>query len=164
MTTSIDSLRRRAKKLHKAYEAGHTTALQRVASHNPRATGDLLHADFLYVVAREEGFESWPKLKFAAQTQGLDFAKKLQRLKIALYQGQNEVVQRLLTYTPDLAEGHFGLQVALLNKSIVAQMLASQPELATTQFGPRRPILHLAFSRHIHSHPELAETLDILSA
>ena len=158
-TVTIDALRRRAKTLQKAYEAGHTTALERVKLQNPRVSGELLRADFLYVIAREEGFESWPKLKLAVETTGLAFAQQLQRLKIALYRGQNSLVERLLTDTPDLADGHFGLQIALLNRSVVAQMLATEPELATRQLGPRRPLLHLAFSRYIHCRPELADDM-----
>ena len=57
---STEQLRRDAKALRKAYEAGHTHALQRVANYLPRTKGDLRHADFLHVVAREKSFERWP--------------------------------------------------------------------------------------------------------
>lgn len=164
MTNSTDTLRRRAKKLRKAFEAGDNAAIQRLQVHNPRKSGDLLHADFLHVIAQEEGFESWPQLKTAAQTQGLAHAQKLQRLKMALYHGQIMLVDRLLADTPELAEGHFGLQVALLNKPVVETMLAEDPSRATTSLGPRRPMLHLAYSRYIHSRPDLADDmLDIAS-
>ncbi len=153
--TSIDHLRRRAKSLRKSYEGGETLALQRVRANPPRASGDLKHADFLHVIAREEGFESWPKLKLAVETQGLDRAQKIQRLKIALYNGQNWVVQRLMFDTPDLADGLFGLQVALLNRPVVERMLAEDADRATRLYGPRRPMLHLAFSKYIHARPDL---------
>ena len=73
---SIEQLRRDAKALRKAYEAGQTHALQRLANYPPRASGDLKHADFLHVIARETSFESWPKLAWAAETVGLDRAAK----------------------------------------------------------------------------------------
>ena len=164
MNSSLDTLRRRAKKLRKAFEAGDSTAIQRLQVHNPRKSGDLLHADFLHVIAREEGFESWPKLTTAAQTRGLAHAQKLQRLKMALYHGQMMLVDRLLADTPDLAEGHFGLHVALLNKPVVEAMLAEDPSRATTLLGPRRPILHLAYSRYIQSRPDLADDMLAIAA
>lgn len=156
MTKSIDQLRRDAKALKKAYEAGETHARQRLQNYPPRNDGaDLKHADFLYVVAREQGFESWPKLAWAAETVGLDRAGRQQRLKIALFHGQNTVVQRLLADTPDLADGIFGLNVALYDRAAVAAALADDPGIATQMSGPRRPMCHLAFSKYIHARPDL---------
>lgn len=155
MTKSIEQLRRDAKALRIAYEAGLTRALRRVESHTPRARGDLKHADFLHVIARENAFESWPRLVWAAETVGLDRAAQQQRLKIALSHGQNWVVDRLLAETPDLADEMFGLQCALLNRAAVEQALAEDPSLAVRDFDGRRPILHLAFSRRFQARPDL---------
>ena len=156
---SIEQLRRDAKALRKAYGAGQTHALQRLANYPPRASGDLKHADFLHVIARENSFESWPKLAWAAETVGLDRAAKQQRLKIALYHGQNWVVDRLLTETPDLAEDQFGLQCALFDLGAVRAALNADPSLATRDFGPRKPLLHLAFSKRLKAHPELEDDM-----
>ncbi len=156
MPKSIEQLRRDAKALKKAYEARDREALRRVEAHPPRADGrPLKHADFLHVIARESGFESWPRLVWAEETIGLDRAAKLQRLKIALAHGQIWRAERLLADTPDLAEGHFGLQCALYDRAAVAVALAEDPEAALRLAGPRRPILHLAFSKWIHARPEL---------
>lgn len=155
MTKSIEQLRRDAKALRRSYEAGDTHALQRLPNYPPRDKGDLRHADFLYVIARENGFDSWPKLVWAAETVGLDRAARQQRLKIALYHGQNWVVDRLLSETPDLAEDQFGLQCALFDRQAVEAALSEDPSLASRAFGPRRPILHLAFSKRLQAHPEL---------
>ncbi|MBT8426057.1 MAG: hypothetical protein KJO67_13855, partial [Silicimonas sp.] len=89
---SIEQLRRDAKALRKAYEAGDRDALRRVDAHVRRNAPDLKHADFLHVIARENAFESWPRLVWAAETVGLDRAARQQRLKIAIYHGQNWVV------------------------------------------------------------------------
>lgn len=160
MSDSLDKLRRVAKQLRKAYEAGAPSALERLRVHPPRSDGaDLQHADFLHVVAREEGFASWPQLKEAASIQGLDRAQKVQHLKIALAHGNNLRAQRLLADTPDLADGLFALQVALLRRDNVARMLAEDPNRATAEYGPRRPIVHLAFSRWIHTDPDLADDM-----
>lgn len=156
---SIEQLRRDAKVLRRSCEVGEPHALQRIASYLPRGKGDLKHADFLHVIAQENLFDSWPKLVWAAETVGLDRAARLQRLKIAIYHGQNWVVDRLLAQAPDLAAGHFGLQCALLDSGAVLAGLKADPSLAVRDFGPRRPIVHLAFSKRLHAYPELADDM-----
>ena len=153
---SLEQLRRDAKALRRAYEAGDRYARVRIENYPPRASGAVLkHADFLHVIARENSFPSWPQLVWAAETLGLDRAARQQRLKLALYHGQAWVVARLLDEMPDLADGDFGLQCALYDRAAVEAALEEDPSLATRDFGPRRPILHLAFSKYIHARPEL---------
>ncbi|BBU58175.1 hypothetical protein KU6B_44400 [Mameliella alba] len=157
---SLDSLRLEAKRLHRAYIAHEVWALQRLQQHPPRRAPDTLRrADFLHVIAQENGFPSWPRLKLAAETTGLDRAAKLQRLKIALFHGQTPAVEALLADTPDLADGVFGLECALYRREAVAAALARDPGLATRPLGPRTPILHLAFSRWFKAHPELEDDM-----
>ncbi|MGP6087459.1 ankyrin repeat domain-containing protein [Antarctobacter jejuensis] len=153
---SLDALRLAAKRLQRAYDAGDVSAVQRVKQHPPRPDlSTLRRADFLHIVAQENGFASWPKLKLAAETIGLDRAARQQRLKLALAHGQNAVVAHLLAETPDLADGLFGMQCALYDRAAVEAALARDPGLAVRLLGPKRPILHLAFSRWIHQRPEL---------
>ena len=152
---SLDQLRRDAKALKKAHAAGDPVALERLAVHPPREAGAVLkHADYLHVIAQEAGFASWPALKDAVELQGMDRAARLQRLKIALAHGQNARVDRLLAETPDLAQGVFGLQVALLERDAVARMLAEDPGRATRVVAHQSPLCFLAFSKRIHAQPE----------
>lgn len=160
MTQTLDDLRRQAKILHKTYEAGDPTAIGRIDRVNPRS-GDLKHADFLHVIARENSFASWPQMKAAVETQGMDRAAKQQRLKIALYHGQTHVLQQLLWNTPDLATGDFGLQVATYDRDAVLAVLADDPKAANRKIGPRTPILHLAFSKMLQVWP--AKEADMLT-
>jgi ankyrin repeat protein len=130
-------------------------ARERLRLYPPRAEGVALrHADYLHVIAREAGFASWPALKEAVELQGMDRAARLQRLKVALAHGQNGRVDRLLAETPDLAEGVFGVQVALLERAAVARMLAEDPGRATRVVAHQSPLCFLAFSRWIHARPE----------
>ena len=154
MTDPLDTLRRLAKTLHKSYEQGARDAISRVNAVTPRKDGVLKRADFLHVIARENSFASWPQMKIAVETQGMDRAAKQQRLKVAIFHGQIQVVQQLIWDTPDLAAGQFGLQVALFDLPTVRAVLADDPGAATRAFGPRRPILHLAFSRMLQLWPK----------
>lgn len=160
MTKSIDQLRRDAKALHKAHEQGDSRARDRVKLHPPRPEGAALRrSDFLHVVAQEAGFDSWPQLKLSVETMGMDRAARLQRLKIALAHGQVQVIERLMTDTPDLAAGHFGLECALYDLAAVKAALADDPGRATRLHGPKTPILHLAFSRYHHLRPDLRDDM-----
>lgn len=150
---SLDSLRREAKLLQRAWIAREPAAVVRLKQHPPRH-GDLVRADFLHVVAQENGFASWPRLKLAAETMGLDRATALQRLKIALFHGNTALAEELLLKWPDLADGVFGLECALYRREAVAAALAEKPALAVTEAGGRRPILHLAFSRWFRARPD----------
>jgi hypothetical protein len=110
MTKSIDQLRRDAKALKIAYEAGDRAAWVRVNNYRPRPEGTpLKHADFLHVIALENRFGSWPHLKLAAETHGMDRAAKQQRLGVAIKNGQSWVVKRMLEADPDLPLGNIGL-------------------------------------------------------
>jgi hypothetical protein len=64
---SLEQLRKQARELLRAVQAGTDTAIQRVRLVSPRwcdpaAAHDLTLADAQHVVAREYGFESWAKL------------------------------------------------------------------------------------------------------
>ena len=167
MTKSLDQLRRDAKALRNAYEAGELRARQRIANYPPRPeTTALKHSDYLHVIARENSFPSWPALKFAADLLGMDKATKRQRLKLALAQGHFTAVDQLLADAPDLANGDFGLCLALYRKSDVLDFLDQTPIRATQLIGDLAPPLTiLARSKWIHHTPELSQDmLDIANA
>ena len=107
---SIDQLRRDAKRLRRAYDARDPEAARRLANHPPKSTREApRHADFLNAIARENGFASWPRLAWAAETMGLDRAARQQRLRIAIWHGQAWRIDELLSADPDLPEGDLGV-------------------------------------------------------
>ena len=167
MTKSLDQLRRDAKTLRKAYEAGELHAQQRIANYPPRRDGTRLkHADYLHVIARENSFLSWPALKFAVELVGMDKASKRQRLKVALYYGQFNVASQLLEDMPDIADGDFSLCLGLYRKLNVIDYINESPKLASDLIGNLAPPMTiLARSKWIHHAPELErDMLDIASA
>ncbi|MCG8668522.1 MAG: ankyrin repeat domain-containing protein [Pseudomonadales bacterium] len=154
---SLDQLRRDAKALGKALVAGDIGAKLRVQGIiNEPKNGRYRHADFLHVIARETGYATWPSLKLAVETQGMDRAQKQGRLRWALFNGSAETVSQLLADYPDLAVDNVPLLVALYDVSAMRNMLAKDPATATRDYPPRRPMCHLAFSRHIQAAPEKA--------
>ncbi|MDO6727554.1 hypothetical protein Q4544_11475 [Cognatishimia sp. 1_MG-2023] len=162
---SLDALRRSAKLLRRGYEGRSPAAVERLRVHPPRSDGAALrHADFLHVVAQEQNFASWPALKLAAETMGLDRAALVQRLKMAVAHGRLYAIEQLLARVPDLADGVLGLQIALLDRAAVEAAIAADPRAAVRALGPKTPMLHLCFSRWIHARPDLAEDMLAIAA
>ena len=62
----LDQYRTQAKELLAACEAGDPESLARVADHRHRGEGPIL-SDAQLTLAREHGFDSWPKLKRAIE-------------------------------------------------------------------------------------------------
>ncbi len=153
MNHSLDYLRRQAKSLKRAFAAGDDAAIARARAVLPDAAA-LKHADALHVIAREQGHQSWPKLKSASEIAAMDRDARAERLKYALYLGQHWVVDTLLAADPDLPKANLGLQIALYDRAAVEAALASGAEAATRSIGVRSPLLHLAFSKRIHAAPE----------
>ncbi|MEE4010750.1 ankyrin repeat domain-containing protein [Roseibium sp. FZY0029] len=152
---SLDHFRKSARRLKKAFYSGEAEAVARLAAHVDMARPPR-HADFLHVIAREAGHESWPKLKFALETASMSRAERAQRLTQALYFGQHWVTEKLLADDPTLEDDNLGLQIALYDLEAVRSALETDAGAAIRQVGVRAPILHLAFSKNIHRRPELA--------
>ncbi len=147
--TSGDSpefLRRKARALLRAARAGDADAIDRLRDAGGDGPPQLSQA--LHALAREAGFESWPKLKFAADASTMDRAAKAERLKTALYVGQHGMVRALIDADASLGRENLGLACALYDVDLVRATLAADPGAANRVVGVRAPILHLTFSRH----------------
>lgn len=153
---SIEQLRRDAKALRAAFEAGDVSARMRMESVQPkRSNAELKHADYLHVIAREHGFGTWPRLVFAVQLLGMDSAQQRQKLLTALFHGQNWRVEKLLEQTPDLAAGDFHLACAFYDLEAVQEGLKRDPDCAVERVSDRSPVLWLAGSKWFQSRPDL---------
>lgn len=160
MTRTLDHLRAQAKTLKKAHATGDPDALERVQ----KTLGDkapLRHADFLHVIAVEAGHQSWPRLKLASEAAQMTRDARAERLKMALYFGQNWVVDGLLAQDPTLPRHNLGLQIAMYDLEALRTAIAADPTAAIRPIGVRSPLLHLAFSQYHHMAPE--KTADMLA-
>ena len=153
MIYDIEALRAAAKRLKKAFAAGDADAIARLHAVVP-GTDIPKHADFLHTIAREQGHESWPRLKFALEAAGMNRDQRAERLKVALFHGQRWVVEKLLGEDPGLTGHNLGLEIATYNLDAARRAVESDPGAATATIGVRSPILHLAYSRYIHMAPE----------
>ncbi|MGR3491281.1 MAG: ankyrin repeat domain-containing protein [Shimia sp.] len=146
MTTDpLAPLRREAKRLERAYARGEPDAAQLMAG--VAREGAPRHADFLHVTARQHGFASWPALKAAVALEGLERAQALLTLRRAYFLGQQDVADRVMAAHPDIPARSFGALCAGLDTDGVAAWIARDPAVVLREEGPRRPLLHLCFSR-----------------
>ena len=158
MTDSIDFLRRRAKLLKRDFSRGDSQARARVHAVLPDAD-TLPHTQTLHVVAREKGAASWPQLKLSIEIALLGRAERADRLKHALFIGQDRAVAALIDADPTLPSENFGLVCATYDILSVRRTLAEDPNAAARIVGVRRPILHLAFSKHFKARPDLEDAM-----
>ena len=163
MTTTLDNLRLEARNLRRAYRRGEAAALHRVRA-VLGSKSDIRHADILHVIAREEGHDSWPRLKAALDAAAMNRAARAERLKYALYFGQSYVAEALLASDPDLADADLGLAIATYDLASVRAAVANDPQAATRIIGVRSPILHLAFSHYHRMRPDLRPDMLAIAA
>ncbi|HTD88717.1 MAG TPA: ankyrin repeat domain-containing protein [Candidatus Binatia bacterium] len=107
----IQQLKHQAKDLLKSYKAGEPDAVERIRQSHPgreqgrareqAAVGNLRLSDAQLVVAREYGFESWPKLKTAVENMLLDQGDPAMLLHRAFRDDNASLVRKLLARHPE---------------------------------------------------------------
>jgi len=159
-STDIDRYRRAAKRLKKAHAAGEPEALACAAAVlPPERLAPLRHVDALHVVAREEGAESWPRLKLRLELHAATPGQRLFRLRDGLENGFHWAVREVLALDPALARADLGVISALYDLAGLRAVLAEDPKAATREVAGAAPLCHLAFSRHIHGDGSEADML-----
>jgi hypothetical protein len=94
---SLEQLRKQAKELLRACRDGDGAALERVRRHKPQAADPSL-ADAQFALAREHGFDSWPRLVHhveSANPSDLDHFDSLAHDLVAAYGGDAGALARL---------------------------------------------------------------------
>jgi len=123
---NLEQLRRQAKELLRAAEAGEPDAVRRLEAVSDRVT---LSAAQL-AVAREYGFASWPRLKEEVEARTLELARKVVEFCEASIRDIRRAA-RLLAETPAVARFSFAAAVVLGDADSVRDELQQVPSLAT---------------------------------
>jgi hypothetical protein len=166
----IDSFRRQARDLQRAARTGDPDTLARLARHHPGAVADaggLRLSAAQFVVAREYGFASWPRLTRFLETvaehgwdTGLgsavatDPAHEFCRLACLTYSREDGPARwararQLLASQPELTTADIWAAAAAARPDDVGRLLAEQPRLVAERGGPFRwrPLYYLVYSR-----------------
>lgn len=135
----LEQLKRQAKQLLSAFNAGDSAAISEVNAHydNPQAATFALH-DAQLVVARSYGFDSWPKLK--AYVDGVT----IRRLVEAVRAGHIARVRTMLNARPELA--NMTISYGDEHRAIHYAVMDRQPEIA-------RLLMHNGANARAGIHP-----------
>jgi ankyrin repeat protein len=178
---SLEHLRHQAKALRRAVQAGDPAALELVREFHPRLPGldtdrpgrrpAVALAGAQLVIARQYGFDSWPKLRrhievirrytrspHQAPVGGpvsTERARAAEFLRLAcLTYGNDDGVRRqrargLLAAHPQIATASIHTAAAIGDVAAAAALLADEPAQASAPGGPHdwEPLLYLTYSR-----------------
>ncbi len=157
---SLAHLKKQAKLLLKQFRDGSTNAREQVHLYFPSPGQFKSLRDAQLVIARSYGYSGWTALSQAVDELALNtlspgaLADQFVDLACLQYSGQDADVRfdratQLLRKNPWLAEHSFTTAIVSNNLRKVANMLGTQPALATTVTGPRQwpPLMYLAYSR-----------------
>jgi ankyrin repeat protein len=179
----LQQYKKQAKDLLKACKAGNPEALQRIKKHHPRlsdlpdpaAPGKIALADAQFTIAREHGFESWPK-----------FAKHIEKLAAQVFlagvtdpvaafieaagvvrdgsshgSGTLERANAILAAYPNVASANIHTAAILGDNASVRRFIAKDANSATAKGGPNGwdALTHLCFSRYLRLDPSRSDGL-----
>ncbi len=171
---NLDQLRKQAKDLLAAWQAGDAEALSALREHHPGATkkempaGDLRLADAQLVTARRYGFPNWPRMKEEVELANLAFAERVDRFVRAATDGSTGPVdgpfllaKRILERDPAIAQADVYTALVLGDVDAVRRRIERDPEWVRQKGGPlqREPLLYVTYSKFHRESPQIAEGL-----
>jgi|ERR1700722_3292629 len=166
---NLEQYKKQAKDLVKAFKSADPDAIQRVKElhpHSAKILGSVLRAKFALadaqlILAREHGFESWPKLAKhieAAVRSGATSRDPLEEFIEAAClplddhgSGSLERAESLRAAHPEIAASNIYVAAILGDESAVSRFLALDARNATAQGGTRNwdALTYLCFSRYL---------------
>ena len=168
--STLDNLRKDAKRWLKALRQGDPAARQRLRLAHPSAPADPGLRDLQHALARERGHAHWRALKAAALERDAAAAAATPEpthstslvsdfLQFACwdhhrhgrgdYADAEASAMRLLTRHPELATATLQTAIVCGELETVQQTIAASPQLAIDKGGPRgwEPLLYLCYAR-----------------
>lgn len=136
--TSVETLRKDAKRWLKALRAAEPDAKRRLSAAWYAAPTELGLRDVQHALAREYGCESWAALKAAIEElalTGSNLSDRLDRLLRHGWDGDTKIARRILDLHPDLARHSLFTAVTCGDLAEVRRRLARDPKAATRTGG-----------------------------
>jgi len=152
--TSLDNLRKTAKRWLKALRGGDRAAFERLRRAYPGAPASPSLRDLQHALARERGFDNWTALKASAETPTPRAG--LSALLAAADRGDAAAVAAILDKEPEIVNergllpGHTGLRTALhfgVHHEAVVRELLSRADPSIRDEGDNAYPIHFAAER-----------------
>jgi len=157
----LDRLKRHARELKDAFDAGNSAARELVARHLPqRASEERLKLAYAQlVVARTYGFKSWPRLKAYVEARQLDGAALRDAALNSAFESNDFALRAVFERRSDLDSSDLYVAAVLADVDALARALAAHPERVNAFGGPRNcpPLVYLCHSRLGELEPAFAE-------
>ena len=147
---NLEQQRKRAKELRRAHREGNVEAVVRVARHLRSSSKPIRLSEAQFVVAREAGFSSWPKMKHHIQQLALSQADVGETIIDAAFAGNDNAVRSTLARDPGAARRFINVAAAIADDQATLALLQADPSLADQRCGRRNwtPLLYLCYSRY----------------
>ena len=150
--SSLETLRKEAKRWLKALRAGDTEARRRLVAVTPAAPANPSLRDVQLALAREHGLPGWAALKAALDDLSMARRSDAERVDIVLrsaWGGDPAAAARILIRWPEIATRDPYIAAATGNIAEVERRLAADPGAATRKGGPLdwEPLLYVAYAR-----------------
>lgn len=154
-----------AQELLDAHRGGAEAALERFARLHPRferPVTDATLGDARFVVAREHGFDNWPRFKVSVAAAAVPEAGRLEAFLASGWAwGDWPRAQALLALQPDMGQADLYAACVLGSAEEVAARLSRQPESAFVHGGPLLwpPLLYVCWSAFLARDPGRSDGL-----
>jgi ankyrin repeat protein len=156
---NLDHLRRQAKELRDAARGGDAGALARFArSRGAAPPGPATLAAAQLVIARELGFASWPRLKFAVEARAITPEGRTNAFVAASVERRMREAAAILEADPGIAARSLNAAAVLGEADSVREVLAANPSAAVAIDDGRGwpPLLYVCYSRWHQVDPSRA--------
>jgi len=150
--SSLETLKKEAKRWLKALRTGEEPARQRLVAAMPAAPANPSLRDVQLALAREHGLSGWAALRTALDDLAMARRSISERVDIVLrsaWGGDPAAAARILTRWPEIATHNLYIAAATGNLAEVERRLAADPAVAARKGGPLdwEPLLYVAYAR-----------------
>ncbi len=150
--STLETLRKDAKRWLKALRAGDAAALARLSAVWDQAPAELALRDVQHALAREYGHDGWIALKAAVEDLALDRRNRAERIELVLrhaWDGDPSLAQRILKRDPSIAGDSLFTAAMCGDVAEVERRLARDPEAARRTGGARQwtALTYVAYGR-----------------
>ncbi|HKD81886.1 MAG TPA: ankyrin repeat domain-containing protein [Candidatus Angelobacter sp.] len=165
---SLEQYKKQAKELLKAYRSADVGSIRRVTGNHPRFEklaepefdiSKFALADAQLVIAREHGFESWPK--FAKQIEVINSRRAAQSdplaafIEAAIWHGTLDAATAILAAHPEIAQTSIHAAAILGDEATVRRFISLDPGSATRKERPfdGDALVYLCLSKYLRLDP-----------
>ncbi len=161
---SLEQYKKQAKELLKAYRSADVETIRRVKRNHPRfeklaepgfEISKFALADAQLVIAREHGFESWPK--FAQRIEVINSETAARRnpvaafIEAAIWHGTLEAAEAILAAHPEIVQTSIHVAAILGDDATVRRFISADPRNATKKEAPYDgdALVYLCLSKYL---------------